>query len=138
MKIKNKTIKLLLFVIPLIICAENGMSGVMNIPEDLKLAFKAGNAQALSKYFNINVELVIQDSEDVYSKAQAEQIVKQFFIKFPPNDFVIVHQGGKDDSKYGIGSLKTSKGNFRVYFLLKMKNGVPFIHQLRIEPENDN
>ena len=106
-----------------------------DIPEGIILALKTGNSKELAKYFNTNIELVILDKEDVYSKTQAELIVKDFFSKHSPSNFSILHQGGKQGAKYAIGNLTTSKGTFRVYFLLKISNEKPFIHQLRIEKE---
>lgn len=106
-----------------------------SIPDEIITAIKSGNAKDLAKYFNQNIELIILNEEDVYSKAQAELILKDFFSKNLPSDFTILHQGGKESARYAIGTVKTAKGNFRMYFLLKIKNDQPFIHQLRIEKE---
>ena len=37
---------------------------------------QAGNATELAKHFNTSIELVILEEEDVYSKTQAEQIIR--------------------------------------------------------------
>lgn len=103
------------------------------IPEEILLSLKTGNSKVLSDYFNENVELVVLDNDNVYSKAQAKQIVSNFFKSFTPESFSIIHQGGKEGAKYVIGNLKTSHENFRVYFLLKQNKGKEYIHQLRIE-----
>ncbi len=107
------------------------------VPDDIIAGLRTGNASSLAKYFNQNVELVVLDNENVYSKAQAEQVLIDFFKKNPPQKFVIIHQGGKDDSSYVIGSLQVAGNKFRVYFLIKTKNNMPYIHQLRIEKETD-
>ena len=108
-----------------------------DIPSGINLALKEGNAKDLSNYMNNNVEMVIIDKEGIYNKVQAEMILKDFFAKNPPRKFSLLHQGGKADSKYGIGNLITSDNTYRVYFLLKMTNGKSLIHQFRIEKEND-
>jgi hypothetical protein len=108
-----------------------------DIPRDISIAFKVGNAEELANYFNNTIELVILDKEDVYSKVQAQQILDDFFTDHFPKSFEIIHQGGKEESKFAIGKLVTFNGTFRVYFLLKLKNDKPFIHQLRIETENE-
>ncbi|NBC83384.1 MAG: DUF4783 domain-containing protein [Bacteroidetes bacterium] len=107
------------------------------IPGALTSAFKNGNSNELANYFHSNIELVINGKEGIYSKNQAEQIVQRFFINHIPSSFEIVHEGGKESSKYAIGSLKTNNGVFRVYFLIKFVNDKPYIHQLRIEADND-
>lgn len=111
-------------------------SGPQGIPEEISLAFKAGNSKELAKYFNTNIELVVLNHEDLYSKSQAERIIKDFFNKYPPEKFTIIHNGGKKDFKYSIAELSSKKITFRVYFLLKTNKDQLLIHQLRIEKEN--
>lgn len=106
------------------------------IPPKIFDAINVGNSSELAKYFNSSVELVIIDSEAVYSKQQAEQIVKSFFDKNHPKEFTLLHQGGKGDAQYAIGTLVSEQGKkFRVYFLVKEKSNNPLIHQMRIEEE---
>jgi hypothetical protein len=108
------------------------------IPEGIILAFRAGNAEELARHFYDNIELIILDKEDVYSKNQAEQILRKFFADHRPASFNIIHEGGKETSRYAIGSFSTSSGNFRVSFLIKNQDGTPLIHQLRIEEEDED
>ncbi|OFY30235.1 MAG: hypothetical protein A2275_09975 [Bacteroidetes bacterium RIFOXYA12_FULL_35_11] len=106
-----------------------------NIPEVIITAIKTGNAKELAKYFNQNVELVILNQEDVYSKAQAELIIKDFFAKNTPSDFSVLHQGGKEGARFAVGEIKTNNGNYRIFFLLKIINEQPYIHQFRVEKQ---
>ena len=108
------------------------------IPKGVTISISSGNSKELAKHFNNDVELVILDKENVYSRYQAEHIMKDFFTKYAPQNFNILHEGGKEGSRYAIGNLSTSNGVFRVYFLIKQKNNQPFIHQLRIERESGN
>jgi len=103
------------------------------VPEEIVLSLGSGNSKVLSEYFNQNIELVVLENDKVYSKAQAKQIVSNFFRNYIPESFSILHQGGKEGAKYVIGNLKTNNGNFRVSFLLKKNGGKDYIHQLRIE-----
>ena len=105
------------------------------IPDEIVLSIQNGNDATLAGFFNENVELVVQTHDDVYSKAQAQQIVAEFFKTNKPKQFSIIHQGGKEGARYAIGSLITNTGTFRVYFLLKNKNNNSYIHQLRIEKQ---
>ncbi|MFA9391397.1 MAG: DUF4783 domain-containing protein [Prolixibacteraceae bacterium] len=110
---------------------------VAQIPNDVILSLKSGNAAKLAAHFSDNVELVVLDNENVYSKAHAQQVISDFFKKYPPQNFSIIHQGGKDGSNYAIGNLQVENEKFRVYFLIKSKNGASYIHQLRIERQNN-
>jgi hypothetical protein len=106
------------------------------IPGGISIAIKAGNAAELAKYMNSTVELLLFEKEDVYKKSVAETILKDFFTEYQTKDFIIRHQGAKNDAQYAIGNLKTEKGDFRVYFLLKKVEQELLIHIIRIEPDN--
>ena len=128
-----KTIKLfllctcLLCVIPLVEAQNSEVSS------DIIAALNDGDASQLSAHLNANVELVIDNKNDVFSKQQAAGIIADFFRKNPVNSFQLLHKGNKDAASFAIGILKTSSGSFRVYVLTRKNE----IQQLRIEPSND-
>jgi hypothetical protein len=100
----------------------------------------SGNAKEISKFFNDDVDMKIIDKEDVYSKAQAELILKDFFAKHPVKSFSLAHKSApnaKNGSQYVIGTLDTGNGKFRTYFLLKTAGGRQLIQQFRIEADNE-
>ncbi len=108
----------------------------VKIPDGISIAFKAGNAAELSKYMNSTVGVLLLDKEDFYKKNVAEAILNDFFTTYRTRDFIIRHQGAKSDAQYAIGILKTERGDFRVYFLLKKVGSELLIHTIRIEAEN--
>ena len=126
--------------IPVVLLAFSSIASAVQeepkIPGGISIAIKAGNASELSKYMNSTVELLLLDKEDFYKKNVAETILKDFFNAYQTKDFIIRHQGSKNDAQYAIGNLKTGKGDFRVYFLLKKVDQEQLIHQIRIEPDN--
>ncbi len=128
--------------IPVIILLANSLVLVAQeptrIPGGISIAFKAGNAVELTKYMNSTVELLLLDKSDFYKKNVAETVLKDFFVNYPAKDFIIRHQGAKNDAQYAIGILKTEKGDFRVYLLLKKVGQELLIHLVRIETENGN
>lgn len=127
-------------IIPVVLIAFSGLIASaqeqVKIPGGISIAIKAGNATELSKYMNSTIELLLLDKEDFYKKNVAETILKDFFQQYPTKDFTISHQGAKNDTQYAIGNLKTEKGDFRVYFLLKKVDADLLIHQIRIESDN--
>ncbi|HFA51407.1 MAG TPA: DUF4783 domain-containing protein [Bacteroidetes bacterium] len=98
-------------------------------------AIGAGNADALGKYFDANVEVAVKDTEKTYSKAEAIKVVKEFFAKNKPSNFKQVHQGASkgQDSKYVIGNLTANTGSFRVYVFMKMKGSDSVIQEIRFD-----
>ena len=127
-------------IIPVVLIAISSLTAKAQdqakIPEGISIAIKAGNAAELSKYMNSTIELLLLDKEDFYKKNVAETILKDFFNEYQTKDFTIRHQGAKNDAQYAIGNLKTEKGDFRVYFLLKKVDQELLIHQIRIEADN--
>ena len=104
---------------------------------DISKAISNGDADALAKYFDDNVEIAIMGDEDLYGKAQALQVVKKFFQNYKPKSYNQVHQGvskGKD-SHYTIGNLSANGNTFRVYVYMSVENGKYIIQELRIDKE---
>ena len=104
--------------------------------DDIALAIKSANSKEVARYFSPRVELKINDKENIYSKSQAEIILKDFFIKNPPLNFTIRHKGASAKGlPYIIGDLKTSNGNYRTYFLFKEVNNKLYIQELQFDKE---
>jgi hypothetical protein len=111
-----------------------GAQAQNDVADRIALLLKSGNTTELSEYLMPNVDLTVLNTDDLYSKAQATQIIKKFFDENPPRSFVIKHQGkSKLDDHYRIGTLTTAKGEFRVTYFLKNTNNTFLIKQLRIE-----
>ena len=128
---KQKSAFVLFFLVWLLV---NPFYSFGQIPQQIITGLKVGDAKLVATHFYENIELVVIDRELVCSKAQGEQILKDFFAADKPFDFKITHQGGANSS-YAIGTMQTINGNFRVYFLLKSEGGKAQIVQLRIEKD---
>ena len=100
-------------------------------------AISSGNADALGQYFDSNVEIAVMDKEETYAKAQAIQVVKDFFTKNKPSSFKQVHQGASkgQDSQYCIGNMTATSGTYRVYIYMKMSGTKQVIQELRFDKE---
>lgn len=111
-----------------------GLEG--DIVDTLCALFKAGNSKEISKNFSPSVELTINDEEDVYSKAQAEQILREFLTKNPPVNSAVVHLINTNPNyRFGVLSMSTKNGKFRVAITLKKTSNVFFITELKIDPD---
>lgn len=103
------------------------------IQDEIINCFKAGNSKILSNYFNENVEMAIPGIKNIYSKAQAQQILSKFFSENKPVSFEILTSTPENDAQNIIGLLKTRNGIFRVYILSKKTGQKDNIHLLKIE-----
>jgi hypothetical protein len=107
------------------------------IPDAVINAISTGNSSVLAGYFNPSLTLAILDKEDIYTRQQAELIMKDFFAHNTPTSFTILHKGGKEGSQYAIGNLVTPGNIFRVTIYLKAKDNKSLIHQLRFEKDGE-
>lgn len=109
----------------------------VDIYDEVGEAIRTANAREVSKYFGPSVDMTILTQEGMYSKAQAEVILRDFFSKNTPKTFSILHKGtSKEGSVYAIGNLQTSDGRiFRTYFVIKQIAGKNSIQELRFEQE---
>lgn len=113
-------------------------SAQADIINDLANNFKDGDAKQIAKNFSNSVELIVIDQEDVYSKAQSEQIIKDFFVKNTPTKVAILHTlSNNPNYKLGILSLTTRNGKFRVTITMNLRKpaNIYQITELRIEAD---
>ncbi|WP_245735110.1 DUF4783 domain-containing protein [Pedobacter hartonius] len=107
-----------------------------DIVDTLSGLFKSANSKEISKNFSSSVELSINEEEDVYPKAQAEQIIREFFTKNPPVSSAVIHLINTNPNyRFGILALNTKNGKFRVAITLKKTANTFFITELRVEPD---
>lgn len=116
-KIKHLFYGLVLFFAASNAMAQNG-AALNNIQE----AIKIGSSRELAKYLSNNVEINFDNESAIYSQNQAEFVLKEFFMKYPPRDFQVSHQGSssKGQLRYAIGKYICEDTSFVV--LIRMKN----------------
>ncbi|SMD42013.1 protein of unknown function [Aquiflexum balticum DSM 16537] len=102
----------LLFFVPS--GATNRTETNLNLTE-LSVYFKTGSSKDLARYFDHAINLNINGQQGDYSKNQAEFILKDFFIKYPPDDFKVLHQGeNRGPTMFFVGSYMTDSNQFRI------------------------
>lgn len=101
---------------------------------DVSGHFRNGNSKEIAKYFNASVELNIASETDTYSKAQAEQILRDFFNKNMPVNSSVIHLINTNPNyQIGILSVLTKTVKYRVTVTFKKTSGDFLITELRIE-----
>ena len=92
-----------------------------------------GNSEALSAWFDDNLEISVIARESNASKAQAKQILKAFYQAYTPRAFRITHKAAQGNVKYAVGNLSAGGTNFTVTIFLCLKEDCYDIHQLKFE-----
>lgn len=92
----------------------------------------------ISSFMDETVEICLLNIDDFLDRDEAVKAVKDFYAKYSPKSFKVVHQGtskGKG-SQYFIGDLKTTDNeSFRVFIALDSSGDKDLIQQLRFEIE---
>lgn len=97
----------------------------------MKDAIKTGNAKEVIKFFNTSVDMNLDGEVAMYSKAQAEFVLKDFFKKHPSSDFSIVHTGSsKGGLQFAIGRYVSNADTFDVVIRVKEVSGSYLIHEI--------
>jgi hypothetical protein len=104
--------------------------------DDVVNALKKSNMKEVSKFLNASVELTVLNNEGVYSKQQAEIILKNFLDANPPKNITIQHRGSSaQGSKYAIAVYECTQGKYRAYIFMKDNGSGMHIHEMRFEKE---
>jgi hypothetical protein len=105
--------------------------------EDVVNAIKNNRIEDLSKYFDNIVPVTINNTQTIYSRNQAEVVLKDFFDRNIPKDFLIMDNGSPNNtSKFIIGSLITPSGTkYNIYILMKQKDNNYLLQEIRINKE---
>ena len=104
-----------------------------NSLEGIKTVFQSGSSKELAKYFDSGIDININGNQGDYSKNQAELVMRDFFKKFPPVEFQLLHQGSNTDQViYYIGNYKSEETFFRVFIKGKKENETIKVYSLDI------
>lgn len=98
-------------------------------------AIQGGNAEALSALLVSPVEITLPGADQAYSAQQASFVLKEFFAKYPPKSFKVMHKGNSGPTHYATGSYVSGKGTFDTNIFVKKVENKLMVTQLRFEAE---
>jgi len=97
-------------------------------------AFREGSADKVEVLLATMVSLKLPENEETCAKAQATQILRDFFKKNPVQGFRITRQGGLEGgSWYLLGTLETRLTNYRLYLVIQQTAGKFEVREILIE-----
>ncbi len=110
----KKSPLLVIFLFAIFVFSEAiGFDNNKVVADDVIVHFKAGSSKEIARYFDQTVLLNINGTNGDYSKSQAEYILRDFFLKYPPLDFSVVHQAGSPGpTVFYVGSYLTKSEQF--------------------------
>lgn len=120
-----------LYLTVFFVCISSFYASAQDIFAPMKDAIKTGNAKEVIKFFNANVDMNLDGEVAMYSKAQAEFVLRDFFKKYPSSDFTIVHTGSsKGGLQFAIGRYVSNSDTFDVVIRVKEVSGAYLIHEI--------
>lgn len=113
-----------------ILCVFN-VQAQHNTIKEVAQIMEVGNASDLAVYFNDKIDLNLEGNEGVYSRSQAEGVLKNYFKEHPPHSFTINHEGSSENGLvYAIGEYLSGEQSYRVWIRLKPINSKYKIHEI--------
>ncbi len=131
-----RSLILTLIIVSLPLCSVIGQNkSEQDVFVPISKYIQQGDAEKLSAWFAPNLQIDILGTFNVSSKNQVKQVMKDFFEKYTPKSFVVVHRSGKDSLKFAIGTLNAGGTKFRVTLFVKIMEDGNFLQSIRIEKE---
>jgi hypothetical protein len=101
----------------------------------LERSIREGQEKKILQHAGDKLLLELEHVESVYSKPQAEQILRDFFDKNKPAEFEVSFKGTNKNNYAMIGTLVTDKTKkFRVSIRLKESGNTFVLEKLSINP----
>ena len=97
-------------------------------------ALSNGNANAISEKFSQQIKFCIGDDAKILNSKSALKELESFFEENKPESYLKKHAGGDSSTNYTIGTLKTNKGNFRVYVYYIAESNDFTVEEIRFTP----
>ncbi len=99
-------------------------------------ALKEDRIQDIVKYFDHSLPININNIQSIYSSNQAEIVLKDFFQKNEPHDWLVAGTGSpNNNTKYLICTFTGKTGKYGVYIMFKLKDNVYLLQEIRIYKE---
>lgn len=106
--------------------------------DTLSAHFKSSGSKEIAAYFSPLIEMNILSDENEYSKAQAELILRDFFLRNKPVSVKIIHRlSSNPNFRFAVLSYQTDKDRFRVSVSMSREGERFLIKVIRIEYDKE-
>lgn len=108
-----------------------------DVIEDISSCLKEAKTKELSSHFSSTISLTLLNDDGVYSKVQAEIILREFLNRNAPEGIKTISKlDANPNFKYVVLQMTTSRGDFRVSYKLATEIDSFKMTELRIERSN--
>lgn len=99
---------------------------------------KDSNSKEIAGYFESVIELEILDEDGEYSKAQAELILRDFFLKNPPVSVKVIHRlSSSSNYIFGVLTVQTKDNKLRLSISMANNSNKFLIKTITIENDKE-
>lgn len=133
-ELENIMFKLKILSILAILTLTGYSSQFGDVTDDVSGYFKSGDTKQLSTYFSSSISIALRDDEGVYSRVQAEIVLREFFNRNSPKDIKLLHRiDSNPNFRYVVLDLITDKGSYRLSYKMVSEANKFKMTELRIE-----
>lgn len=130
--------KILLFIISFLFTSSTAEVQQKDVIDVLSVYFKESNSKDLAGHFSSLIEMSIMSEENEYSKAQAELILRDFFLKNKPASVKVIHRlSSSANYRFAVLSFQTTNDNYRISISLALEGDRFLIKVIRIEYDKE-
>jgi hypothetical protein len=99
----------------------------------IEQGLRKGEVKLILPYLHDPVEIAISGKAKMYSRTQAEHVLKDFFKSHPPRGFTFMHRGRSENVLYAIGAYHAQSEQWDVSVFGRIERGRYQVEQLRFE-----
>ncbi len=126
--------KLLVILVSLLMGVLNLEAQQTDIADAFARYFRTSDESKMAGDFSSALQLNILSEENVYSKAQAQQIMRDFFSKNKPVSVTVVNRlSSNENYKLAVLSMVTDKDKFRISISFSSTGKRFLVKEMRIE-----
>lgn len=112
-----------------------GFATTNDIIDDIAVCLRGADTKELSKHFSSTVSMTLLNDEGIYSRVQAEIILRDFFSRNAPTGVKVAHRlDSNPNFRYVVLNLETAKEVFRVSYKLTNNENSFQVTEFRVEP----
>jgi len=119
--------KVFVFILTIIFAGQDPL-------DNLILSLEIKNGEEISKYFNSESEIIIDNKSHKGNRYQQSKILDEFYSDNNINNFNIIHQGDSENNIiYILAEYSSNNDLYKILLILKNKNNSYIIEKFKID-----